>query len=157
MAHIERAAVVELWENAGAKSVPLFIKMIYDEPGNATIRCRNICDPDYLVKRSGEEYVRESKEGVHQDLYMFNYSRMINLVQQYKEEQERNGSEVRGLNGNLIHSKEVAFLIKVKDGLQQAKSKHSEEGSDKEAEAQLKLWKEVKGHIKAVMRNYLLP
>ena len=84
--HIDRANVLQLVKHPPT-SVPRFIQMVYEQPANAAIRCANIREPHYIVWK-GAQFVAQSKESVHRDLFVTNQHRMMAVVQESVEEME---------------------------------------------------------------------
>lgn len=95
LAHIRPSTVLELMQKRSPKSVAAFIRMIYEEPTNATIQKPNLSRPYYLVSR-GNGYVHEHQDTLFRELYLNNKTRMTVLAQRGKEEvEDRVNAETR--------------------------------------------------------------
>ena len=85
--HIDPEAVLTLMRDRET-SLPRFIKMVYDEPSNKTIRCVNISKPHYSVW-TGNAFVSELKDSVHRKLYHTYKKRMLEMAGEYVSNQSK--------------------------------------------------------------------
>ena len=153
LSHIDRAAVCALLKSNSRQnwkeSVPLFIEMVYKEPRNATIQCRNIGGEYYLVLRGKESFHLETMKSIHEKLFTINCERMMTMLEQYLREQEF----LRGsppLDAFQMQERTLE-LDRISNGIGCKKSK----GNRDEDEGDFKGGKEVLDHIKRVIREYL--